>query len=563
MSDVAIDINATDQKGIEERLAEAQARAQAVLQTAVNGIITIDENGKIESINPSALRMFGYEEEDVLGRNVKMLMPPPYKEEHDQYIGNYLRTGERKIIGSGREVEGLRKDGTTFPMELAVSELRLGGRRMFTGIVHDTSARKRAEAGLALVARAGAVLHQSLDYEATLEGLADLVVPEFADWFAVDMLEEGALKRVLVKHRNPAMVQLVKELQARYPPNPESREGPYEVIRTGHPQMLSQIPASMLEEVARDDEHLRLIKALGLRSYISVPIASSGKLMGALTLVTSDSAHHYDEQDLLVGSELGRRLGRAFENAALFRESELARAQLERANRAKDEFLGIVAHELRTPLTTVYGSARLVSQRWESLDEKSLRDLVSDIAVEAEKMVQLIENLLLLARVEMGQEPAVTLVPLQALANRVVRTLHKTSPDRDIVVDLDSVDTVACVPTYLEQMLQNLLVNADKYSPPDKPVELIVRREGEETSFAVLDRGEGVERDELPALFDSFYRSPRVAGKLPGKGLGLAVCRRLAEAQGGRVWTKLRPGGGLEVGFALPAMEPMARETPP
>jgi len=132
----------------EAALRDSEARQQAVLQTAVDGIITIDARGSVASFNPAAERLFGYSADEVLGHNVNMLMPSPDREAHDGYLARYLQTGERKIIGIGREVRARRRDGTTFPVRLAVSEMRLDGRRMFTGIIHDLTARVQAEEAL-------------------------------------------------------------------------------------------------------------------------------------------------------------------------------------------------------------------------------------------------------------------------------------------------------------------------------------------------------------------------------------------------------------------------------
>ncbi|MCX8089641.1 MAG: PAS domain S-box protein [Verrucomicrobiae bacterium] len=126
-------------------LRESEARLRAILQTAVEGIVTIDERGIIESFNPAAEKIFGYRAEEVVGKSVNLLMPEPHCHEHDRYIQNYLRTGQARIIGIGREVQGRRKDGTVFPMDLAVSEVRLDNRRLFTGFIRDITERKRLE----------------------------------------------------------------------------------------------------------------------------------------------------------------------------------------------------------------------------------------------------------------------------------------------------------------------------------------------------------------------------------------------------------------------------------
>lgn len=142
-SSIARDI--TGRKRAEEGERVALSRLRAVVDTAVDGIITIDHRGNIETVNPATVQMFGYTAEELIGHNVRMLMPEPYRSEHGSYMANYLRTGERKIIGAGREVQGRRKDGTVFPLELAVSETPLENRVIFTGIVRDVTVRHRAE----------------------------------------------------------------------------------------------------------------------------------------------------------------------------------------------------------------------------------------------------------------------------------------------------------------------------------------------------------------------------------------------------------------------------------
>jgi len=135
----------TERERAEKALREGAARLKAVVDTAVDGVILIDALGRVLMFNPACERLFGYPESEVLGQNVKILMPPPFKAEHDGYLGNYLRTGDPKIIGIGREVSGLRKDGSTFPMDLSVGEAKQEGEVVFVGIIHDLTERKRTE----------------------------------------------------------------------------------------------------------------------------------------------------------------------------------------------------------------------------------------------------------------------------------------------------------------------------------------------------------------------------------------------------------------------------------
>jgi two-component system sensor kinase FixL len=126
-------------------LSEREALLRAILETSPDGLITIDEHGAIQGFNPAAERTFGYDAAEVIGRNVSCLMPSPYREEHDGYLERFRRTGEKRIIGIGREVLGQRKDGTIFPLELAVGEVKAAGRRLFAGFIKDVSARQRSD----------------------------------------------------------------------------------------------------------------------------------------------------------------------------------------------------------------------------------------------------------------------------------------------------------------------------------------------------------------------------------------------------------------------------------
>ena len=184
----------TQRKEAEVALQESEARMRAIFETAVDAIITIDDHGILERMNPAAERLFGYREEEVAGQNVSILMPAPHRQLHDSYLAHYLHTGEKKIIGKGREVVGQRRDGSCFPMDLTVAEMKLGERRMFTGMVRDISERKRTEEKNRLLLQEVSSANEELtnfayvvshDLKAPLRGIGSL-----ADWLATDYADK-------------------------------------------------------------------------------------------------------------------------------------------------------------------------------------------------------------------------------------------------------------------------------------------------------------------------------------------------------------------------------------
>jgi signal transduction histidine kinase/HAMP domain-containing protein len=290
------------------------------------------------------------------------------------------------------------------------------------------------------------------------------------------------------------------------------------------------------------------------RSVIGIPIrARSGTVQAALLLLHSDpGAFSSQSQRLALG--LGRWAEIVLENASFYQQSVELTERLQEANEAKDEFLAMLSHELRTPITTIYGGARLLKVRRSQLPENAIEEMITSVAEESEHLYRLVEDLLALARTEMSREVEVEPVSIPSIIEQAASDLGRRS-SRDLAIQIDEgVPDVIAEPTYLLHVIYNLLSNAEKYSPPDDPIEVQVTLEDDEVFIRVMDRGPGVPEEELPQIFDRFFRSADVSkSQLPGKGLGLTVCRRLVEALSGRIWAVNRDGGGFEVGFALPA----------
>jgi signal transduction histidine kinase len=237
----------------------------------------------------------------------------------------------------------------------------------------------------------------------------------------------------------------------------------------------------------------------------------------------------------------------------LFRELEATAADLRRAIAVKDDFLGMVSHELKTPITTVMGNAAVLRRSFDAIDKEARDGALADIVEETGRLNRIIDDLLVLARLDQGDELAREPIIVRRVVERLVDAHLRQHASRKIDLRASGVPApILGAPAYMEHVIRNLLSNAEKYSPAFEPIDVRVERDQEEVRVIVLDRGHGVPDDERERIFEPFYRSPASAMRVGGIGVGLAVCRRIIEAQNGRIWVAPRDGGGSEFGFALP-----------
>ncbi|HEX8941376.1 MAG TPA: GAF domain-containing protein [Candidatus Limnocylindrales bacterium] len=228
-----------------------------------------------------------------------------------------------------------------------------------------------------------------------------------------------------------------------------------------------------------------------------------------------------------------------------------------RAKAMREAFIGVLSHELRTPITTIYAGTKVLSRPGDRIPEGTRREVFRDLEAESERLYRLVEDLLVLSRVEAGTiDVAGEPVLLQHILPEVVRTEGARWPDTTLRAEVPgSLPAVMAERTYVEQVARNLLANAAKYGPPGSTVELAAECVEDEVLVRVLDEGPGFPSDEADRLFELFYRSPKTAAQVAGAGIGLFVSRQLVEAMGGRIWARPRPAGGAEFGFSLRVLE--------
>ncbi|MEO8495019.1 MAG: PAS domain S-box protein, partial [Planctomycetota bacterium] len=541
-----------------DELAEAETRVRSVVDNVIDGIITIDDQGLVDTFNPAAESIFGYPSSEIIGQNIRVLMPEPYHSDHDGYVASYLRSGEAKVIGIGREVTGKRKDGSTFPLDLAVSESQHGQRRFFTGIVRDITERKRTEQSLRFLAEASQSLSALEDYKSTLQRVAQLAVPHFADWCAVDMMTSGgAIERMTLAHIDPEKLLVANELAERYPTDPHVTHGAMEVLRTGKSEFVSVIDDSMLREAAQDDEHLRILREMNLQSYMCVPLKTKQKTLGVISFVSSESGRVYRAKDLALAEDLASRAAIAIDNAQLYQ-------QVREADRRKDEFLSMLAHELRNPLAPIRSGLDLLA-----LDAAADPATVKMMQEQVNHMVRLVDDLLdvsriMRGRIDLRREP----VELATLVGRSVDALRPQieSQSQELVVSLPSQPIwLHADPVRLIQVIENLLNNASKYTDSKGRIELTASCEQEQAVIIVKDTGIGIESDLLPKVFELFTQSSRSLDRSQGGlGIGLTLVQNLVQTHGGTVTAHsdgLGQGSTFEVRLPLMDQAPAQKES--
>lgn len=235
-------------------------------------------------------------------------------------------------------------------------------------------------------------------------------------------------------------------------------------------------------------------------------------------------------------------------------ERKRAEDMLQQSLQLKDQFLSMVSHELRTPIATVLGNGQLLLRRSDVLGDDDKKQALADIVSETERLQQIIENLLVLSRMDAGRELKAEPLHLPRLVQQVVTSFERSVPGRTITLTVaEAVPIASGEPALVTHVLENLLSNATKYSPPAATVTISVgTNQRKQPEVTVIDQGIGFSEEDAAQLFTPFYRSRAASLKAGGMGLGLAVCKRILEVQGGSIEARSRPEGGAEFRFALP-----------
>jgi PAS domain S-box-containing protein len=541
-----------ERKQAEIVLQQSEARKNAILESALDGIITIDAAGHIVEFNPAAEQIFGYRREEVQGRPLtELIIPPHLRSQHQLGMAYYQATQQGPVLGQRIEMPALRADGTQFPIELSIVRIGTEDPAYFTGFVRDITAHKQRERELEAIATVANALRAAQSraemLPIVLDQMLDLLHAESA---ALDMLdpERGEIVTELGRGgwanvtglRHPAGVGLTSY-----------------VMTTGKPYMNSQVKGDVPAErqVVRTD-------LLGeVTTVACVPLIVPGQVIGVAWVGTRTPLSNAELRLLMaIGDIAANAIQRVtvletLEQQVVERTRELAEAykQLQELDKLKDEFVSNVSHELRTPITNIKLYLNLLKQTGEERLSRYLPILLR----ENDRLARLIEDLLQLVQMEQESMPFMTEPQvLDALLAEVLETYTARIQAKSLMVLHEPnphIPAILVDHAGITQVFNNLIGNAVAYTPVGGRIMCHITRQTAQVLITIHNSGPGIPPEDLPYLFDRFYRGKTGrASAEPGTGLGLAISRKIIEQHAGHIEADSREAEGTTFSIWLP-----------
>ena len=540
-------------------LDEARQYAEAIVETVREPLVVLGDAFRVERANRAFYETFHVDVAETESHSLFQLG-------NGQWNIPRLRTLLEEVLPTQLSVDDFEVEHT-FPgighriMRLNARALHVdhGHARLILLAIDDVTEERQHQHHAHFLAEAGASLGASVDTETVLEEITRLAVPALADWCIVDVVDlegdGGQVHHAAVVGPDAVEAERVRQAvmsAALTPAHPVFR-----VIEKGEPLLVEAVPASMANTLVGDGSGVTRSSALEPRSLMTVPLKASGRVLGALTLMTTSKERRYTPADLTLAGEFAHRAALSFENARLYREAETARAAAEQANRAKTEFLATMSHELRTPLNAILGYAQLMQMNIHGDLTEAQREDLRRIEAGQRHLTDLVEAILQFAKLEAGYATltitdvsmAEELSEIDALISAQMRLKGLRYESRDCTPDIIILADAGRV----RQIVLNLLSNAAKFTSRGGSVVLECDASNADVLIRVTDTGIGIPPDKIGVIFDPFIQlETTLTRRADGTGLGLAISRTLARSMHGDLEVTSVVGEGSTFTLRLP-----------
>ncbi len=398
-----------------------------------------------------------------------------------------------------------------------------------------------------MLSEASKLLSSSLDYQTTLNTIAHLAVPKIGDWCTVDIFEKNKIKQVSVAHKDPKKVKWAKELRKNRPIDMDAPTGLPHILKTGKSELYAHISDEMLKASSQDEKDYELMKSLGFKSAMIVPLFSQKKPIGAITFVTTETRRHYNQADLLMAEELATRASVAIENARLYKGSQ-------EAITLRDDFISVASHELKTPVTSVKMFTQVLKRHSEQIGDMKAVSHLTKMDKQINKLTELIYDLLNVAKIQAGRmEFRQQLFDFDKAVKEVIDVLQQSSDKHELIIEGRTGKKVYGDEERIGQVVNNLVSNAIKYSPRAIKVLINLSTDKKNVQVSVQDFGIGMSQEHFERIFERFYRVYDNNDKtFPGLGIGLYISSEIVKRHGGKFWVDSVPNQGSIFSFSIP-----------
>ena len=515
-----------------------------LFESSPEGILIADSRGVYHDANPKVCEMFGFSKDELLGKSVTDLTP-------ESELAKVTSAMDKlNVIRSSLLDEWLfrRKDGTLFPAE--VSARKLDHDRII-GYIRDISERKRNEIRNHFLDEISQVLGESLDFQVTLEKIAQLAIHSFADWCTIDLPTlDGKMKRIALLHRDEIKQKMACEFKLNHPLLHCTPESPTENARRKS-LLVKDIDEVWFRNFSEPEERAQLIRQMGLRSYITVPLMARDRFLGTLSF--ADACNNYSGDDLRLAEEIGRRSALFADNARLYQLSK-------EAIRNREDILAIVSHDLRNPLSLIQLTTDMISKYIVpkiSMKPEERTKMISSLAQikrSTQRAARLISDLLDFTKIESGELRIETADEcVDDILNESWSVMNPFALEKEIQLNYlhDLGIRVHCDRSRILQVLENIIGNAIKFSPPGSEIAVGCKEmNGTHTQFWIKDQGPGIEETATQRIFDRYWQPEET--KRQGTGLGLSIAKGIVESHGGKIWVETSVGSGSTFFFHLP-----------